>query len=184
MPYRLTMVGHYAGKTIKINGNMFVNGVLDLPGQAKDYEFLARYYETFGAYPDGHEKLKGVSNGSGSVQVQAGPNDGGVSADKPSTTESPAGSGDASASTAGTGGVSEGNGAASGSVEQVKPSDTKIKLAKIIHGLSPENNDHWTDAGKPRLSVIEEALGAAGVSRADVEAAAPGWTREKAAAEI
>lgn len=63
----------------------------------------------------------------------------------------------------------------------VGDSDIKAALLK----LDPNNPDHWAKrgatAGKPSLSAVEAALGRAGVTRDDVEAALPGWNRDEAA---
>ncbi len=60
----------------------------------------------------------------------------------------------------------------------------EIKTALLK--LDPENDDHWSKrgptAGKPSLGAVEAALGRAGVTRSDTEAALPGWNRETALA--
>jgi hypothetical protein len=60
--------------------------------------------------------------------------------------------------------------------------DPDIKRAMLK--LDPNNPDHWAkrgrDAGKPKLSAVENAHGKAGLTRADLEAALPGWNRDAA----
>lgn len=60
--------------------------------------------------------------------------------------------------------------------------DESIKAA--VMKLDPEVEDHWVKTGpmrgKPKCGSVEEALGRAGVTREDVEAAVPGWDRDRA----
>lgn len=56
------------------------------------------------------------------------------------------------------------------------------KLAAVLAQLDPDNDDHWTQQGKPALAAVEAAYGSSAITRADVEAAAPGLTREAAKA--
>lgn len=56
------------------------------------------------------------------------------------------------------------------------------KLQKAVLGLDPEDDSHWTKDGKPAMTAAEKLYGSSGLTRADVEAAAPGFTREKAKA--
>ena len=60
--------------------------------------------------------------------------------------------------------------------------DEAVKLA--ILKLDPQNEDHWVRTGaakgKPRLQIVEEAYGKAGLTRQDLEAALPSWTRDTA----
>lgn len=59
-------------------------------------------------------------------------------------------------------------------------------LARAIEALDPENPKHWVqngaNAGKPRVDVVAQASGIEGLTRADVEAARPGWNRDVAKA--
>lgn len=185
MPYKLIMAnGPYVGKTAIINGHKFVDGVLTLQGSAKDYEMLVRYFETFGAYPEGHPKLKGASDGSHNHQAGAGSKDGGTHSNQSSPAQEPAGTGHAGASASGQGSVSTGNGASSGSVATQQPTDEKVKkIEKALRNLNPDVPEHWTDAGLPRISTIAEATSLAEINRKDVENALPGWNRDVARTE-
>lgn len=53
-------------------------------------------------------------------------------------------------------------------------------LAKTIMQLDPANDANWTGSGLPAMAAVEAAHGSADVTRADVEAVAPDWNREKA----
>lgn len=58
------------------------------------------------------------------------------------------------------------------------------KLLKAIMSLDAENDDHWVktgkNAGKPKITVIEEAYGETGITRIDVESAAPDYDKNAA----
>lgn len=54
------------------------------------------------------------------------------------------------------------------------------KLMEAIKKLSPENDDHWTQAGWPDMKALEIFYGASDITRAQVTAAAPGYNRKKA----
>lgn len=56
--------------------------------------------------------------------------------------------------------------------------DFDTPMARAIIALDPDNEDHWTEEGLPKVSVVEQAFGTAGVTRQDVESAIPGWNRE------
>jgi hypothetical protein len=40
------------------------------------------------------------------------------------------------------------------------------------------------NAGKPRVDVVAQAAGVEGLTRADLDVVRPGWTRDKAKAEV
>lgn len=50
-------------------------------------------------------------------------------------------------------------------------------IRAAVDGLDPANDDHWTKAGLPDVKAVEAALGA-DVTRAQIEAAAPGVVRK------
>lgn len=50
-------------------------------------------------------------------------------------------------------------------------------LKNAVHGLDPDNNDHWTLGGLPLTEFLSE-LFQAKVTRKDVERVAPGFTRD------
>lgn len=53
----------------------------------------------------------------------------------------------------------------------------KNKLTSVLAALDHDNDDHWTQSGKPSMAAVEAGYGSADVSRADVESAAPGFIR-------
>lgn len=56
------------------------------------------------------------------------------------------------------------------------------RLAAALRQLDPENDDHWTKLGKPTMSAVEQFYGSAAVTRDEVEAAIPGFSRDAARA--
>ena len=63
-------------------------------------------------------------------------------------------------------------------------SEGSVSVRAAMLKLDPENDAHWVKAGPraglPKLAAVEEAYGKAGLTAADLEAAIPGWNREKA----
>lgn len=57
-------------------------------------------------------------------------------------------------------------------------------LLKAIMSLDAENDDHWVktgkNVGKPKINVIEEVYGETGITRVDVESAAPEYDKATA----
>jgi hypothetical protein len=53
-------------------------------------------------------------------------------------------------------------------------------LRRAVLALDPDVDSNWSQRGLPLLLVLERATGRAGIFRRDVEAVAPGWTRERA----
>jgi len=60
---------------------------------------------------------------------------------------------------------------------------TKENIVAALGQLDPKNDAHWTGNGDPKMDVIESILGSKDVTRAQVKAAAPDFSREKAAAD-
>ena len=55
------------------------------------------------------------------------------------------------------------------------------KIKEALSKLDPENDNHWTADGQPRLDTLKILTGNPGLSREDVTTAAPGFTRAQAA---
>lgn len=51
------------------------------------------------------------------------------------------------------------------------------KLARAVRALDAEDEANWTADLKPSMSAVAKAYGSSGLTRADVEAAAPGFRR-------
>lgn len=63
----------------------------------------------------------------------------------------------------------------------VEEEDTELTLAEVIQSLNPDTDDHWTKLNIPSMEAVEKAFGK-NVTRAEVEAAAPGFNRDAARA--
>jgi len=203
--HRLVLTGPYAGRTMNLKGHQFVEGVLELHGTMEAVEGLVVYMgRSFQAFLEGSDELRaaqerdkeaadGQRNSSREVQPEGDEGEGHV---QPEGEGAPAPSDDhgngAGEAPEGTGtDVSGGNGQSdagvperapeqggAGEAQPVTPTDTA--LLKAIHGLDPENDDHWTEDGLPLMTAVETSYGSAGITRKDVEAAAPEWNRDKA----
>jgi hypothetical protein len=55
----------------------------------------------------------------------------------------------------------------------------KLKILDALRQLDPDNDEHWTTQGQPRLDVVGDILDAT-VTRAEVTAAAPEFSRDAA----
>lgn len=53
---------------------------------------------------------------------------------------------------------------------------TAIKTA--LEGMDPDNDEHWLKDGTARMSVVEGAVGDTSITRGDVDATWPGFTRD------
>lgn len=58
--------------------------------------------------------------------------------------------------------------------------DADADIRAAVMKLDPENDEHWTGAGLPKVDAVDNARGRAGTTRKDVEAACPGYNRDKA----
>ncbi|MCK5641931.1 MAG: hypothetical protein KAJ19_14100, partial [Gammaproteobacteria bacterium] len=63
-------------------------------------------------------------------------------------------------------------------------SSVNTDILAAVRKLDPEVDSHWVvtgaHKGKPKLQAVEDAYGKAGLTRQDVEAAAPGYNRDAA----
>ena len=59
-----------------------------------------------------------------------------------------------------------------------QPAQLNQKLLKAVMSLDHANNDHWTREGKPSMSALEKLYGASDITRAQVDAVAPGYRRQ------
>lgn len=191
---KFVLTGFYAGKTMKINHVDFVNGEAVVKGDIAKLGGLISYLATFNAFLVGSDELaaaqqrdrinKGETNGTDTIlDGQAGEVPSGAPAN-----ESGSGTGSGQGATGteanGTGSGSEGDGVQGGSQGQAKAEQTPdanvLKIIDALKSLDPTNDDHWTDAGLPLVGVVATASGVVNVTRKDISAALPGWTREVA----
>ena len=158
------LTGALAGRTIRLGSQpyAFEKGRLTVTAPAEEVALHARFLErNWQAYPEGHPALKDVPEGQ-PVSSDVQPNVGGTEA----------------------GGVPDGDGQQAVLTDPVKEPTVELntKLQKSVLALDPADETHWTKDGKPAMTAVEKLYGSAGITRADVEAVAPGHTRDKAKA--
>jgi hypothetical protein len=205
MQYDLRLFGPYAGQDININGHAFRKGELTFIQKPEAVGFALRVLSYYGAYakgtPEYDEALaKEELNNGISVEVDKSAGSGAseqVSSDRESsrgeiTKETvDVGDGYGEFEKRDTGVFTDRDGCKDTRIpefekekDRVEPEEPQIDsdplIAKAVMKLDPNHDGFWTQMGLPKLSAVEELYGKAGVTRAKVEAAAPGYTRETA----
>ena len=148
----------------------FVDGKFDLVATEDDTQKIAHYLQNgWQAYPEGHPALEVEYVGS-NIQEGEEPEQqpdeiisGSVddsSSNPQETTNGPESTGAGNGSE---GGISNGNGQTE-------------KLIAVLNSLDKSDDAFWTADGKPTVSAVSNAFGT-NVTRADIEAALPGFTR-------
>lgn len=189
------LTGPLAGRTIRLGSQPYVfkEGRLTITAPAEEIALHARFLErNWQAYPEGHPALEGQADGQREVQTNTqqdgqppvrsdvqsnggGAEAGGAAPVRGGGVETEAGQ---------TGSAPGGDGQQAVLTDPVKEPTVELntKLQKAVLGLDPADDTHWTKDGKPAMTAVEKLYGSAAITRADVEAVAPGWTREKARA--
>ena len=193
---QLVLTGARTGQTKRLGGLQYIEGKYNFVCDEDDVKNFARYhgrvYKAFlagtpeldeaqradAANPALQEMLNGKRtvqtrtqrrrpdevrapvqpSGGGSAPVS--PDVGGGADDDPSTAEGSVSGGDGQSDPGIPGAAAEQNG-----------------LLETVMSLDPTLDEHWTEAGKPRVDVVAEKCGNASVTRAMIEKAAPGYTR-------
>lgn len=210
MRYEVRLFGPLKGATRSINGHKFVGGVCYLIGKPEAVSFALKYLESYQAFARGtpqfdraiereaREEKHGVShNETGARDRKAGEADDEIQPVRPGAAERESGHGGESgeASTGSTGSVPDGDGHEDAGIPKFEESKNRVEPSEpagdvnndvraAVMKLDPDTADHWTRDGKPKLSAVEGALGRAGVTRRDVDAAAPDWTRDRAVERV
>ena len=189
------LTGAFAGRTIRLGSQSyaFEKGRLTITAPPEEVALHARFLErNWQAYPEGHPALKEVPDGQ--RDLQEGPQPDGqqpVHSDVQPNGEgteagdaAPVSGGGVEAEAGQAGGVPDGDGQPAVLTDPAKEPTVELntKLQKAVLGLDPADDTHWTKDGKPAMTAVEKLYGSAGLIRADVEAVAPGHTREKAKA--
>lgn len=189
------LTGALAGKTIKLGSlpYSFVDGRTTLHATPEEMAMHARFLErNWSAFPEGHPALKEATHGQRDLQTDPQPdgqhpvpsdlqpNGAGSEAGQPADV----GGGAAETASGEAGSVPDGDGQPAGVTEGAKEPAPELntKLQKAVLGLDVEDDSHWTKDGKPAMTAVEKLYGSAGITRADVEAVAPGYDRDKAKA--
>lgn len=186
------LTGALAGHTIRLGSQpyAFENGRLTITAPAEEVALHARFLErNWQAYPEGHPALKEVPDGQRDLQEgsqpdgqqpvhgDVQPNGGGTEAGD----AAPVSSGGVEAEAGQAGVVPDGDGQPD--VLKEPSAIVNTRLQRAVMSLDAGDDTHWTRDGKPAMTAVEKLYGSAGITRADVEAAVPGWTREKAKAK-
>ena len=173
----LVLVGAYAGQTVTLGLGLtnyaFTDGEITVEGSDHDVAAVSRALAlNFQALPKGSPELEAklkeledgdqvhaggdlgngeanLQGGAGAAEVQPGAGDGGAD-DAAATGE--AGAGDATR-------------------------DGSRAIVEALTKLDPADDANWTAEGKPKMAALEVLLGRTDITRAQVEAAAPGFTR-------
>jgi hypothetical protein len=204
LQYSFRLFGPNAGKTMRVNGHQFVDGNCRINGAPESMSFVLKVLGSYGAFaagtPEYDEALtrETMQNGTSIVQEEAqrgaaDPDVGDIQSDGGEPSEDAADdlSGNDDPQDGSEGARPDGDGYTDTGVpdfaesanlvapsEPTQAGDQRILAA--VNKLDPENDDHWTQAGLPKLSAVEEAYGKAGVTRKDIIAVAAGFTRETA----
>jgi hypothetical protein len=181
------LTGALAAKTVKLGRYAFNDGKCSINGTPEDVAQHARFLErNWHAYPEGHAALnqqQEQDNGQRNLQTNpqsneqpplhggSEPNGKGIDAGDAAD----AGQDDATGEAGQTGLLPQGNGQQAGVTHHGDP-----KIAKAVLSLDPNDDKAWNKDGRPAMQAVEALYGCAGITRADVEAAVPGWTREQA----
>lgn len=64
-------------------------------------------------------------------------------------------------------------------LEQATGTDMPTRIAAALESLDPKDKSAWTDAGLPKVEAICQIVENNEVTRADIEAALPGFERPK-----
>lgn len=165
------LTGALEGRTIRLGSQpySFVEGRLSIDAPANQMKLHARFLaRNWQAYPeeevqDGKRNVPSDSQRDGQHAVQGD--------DEPKTAAGlgpDARTGSAGTQAGGTGALPDGNG---------QEARVNAKLRRAVMSLDPEDDGHWTFAGLPSMKAVEALYGSAAITRADVEEAAPGYTR-------
>lgn len=208
MQFEFRLFGPRKGQTININGHRFVNGMANLIQSQENMGSCMRVLSFYGAFARGTAEYDAAvaaeeaENGANEVPEASieGANKSaptGVQPDGRGSAEETADVGGGDAGTEGSNGSGsnpDGNGREHAGVPKFPedkdrrtiepPSEVDVDVAAAVKKLDPEVDAHWVmtgaHKGKPKLNAVEEAYGKAGLTRQDVEAAVPGWDRDKA----
>jgi hypothetical protein len=188
MTMKLVLTGHYANKTVVLNGHKFVDGVLEINDDISKLGGLISYFRTYSAFLAGSDELaaaqardKENANGDSSNLDDEWADASGVSTDKSGSEGEPGGSGHAGADSGGVLQDIEGDGVPPG--RETRDPQT-LKIIDALNSLDPENDEFWTDGGLPTVKAVEHASGIVGIKRKEIESALPEFNRDAARAAL
>lgn len=208
MRFDFRLFGPRKGQTMVINGHHFVNGICTLVQSSDNMGYAAKVLAGYQAYARGtveyDEALfrEEAEDGTSDTDEDAGQRideeiSSNVQSDgrRPSESEAVRRADDVGSE--GTDGSSIGSDRGGHEDTRVPqfPEDDGYRptepassidrnLAAAVRKLDPENDSHWVmtgaHKGKPKLLAVEQTFGRSGLTRQDVEAALPGYTRDQA----
>lgn len=186
----LKLHGHFAGKTVKLNGVQFTNGIVKLFGPTPEIEGLEMYLgRSYQAWPIN----EGENHGTGQDETIAGQGNSesisghiqqdGAGSQKAQTDDE---TGIDGTDDDGGGSVPSGDGyndswisQASKRLEQTSSSKVEpVKLIESLKHLNPDDPTHWTSQGQPRMDAICKLYGNEGLTRRDIEAVWPEFSKD------
>ncbi len=174
----LVLAGAYAGLTttlsLGLTGYNFTDGEITLEGSDHDVAATARALAlNFQALPKGSPELEAklkeledadqvheggdLGNGEGDIQGGAGQGS--------EVTQDPGNGGADDAATTGEAGAGDAT------------RDGSRAIVEALSKLDAADDSHWNADGKPKMAALEALLGRTDITRAQVEAAAPGFSR-------
>lgn len=169
------LTGAHAGKTIQLGRYSFQDGRTKLIGPPSEVDSACVYIErNWEGYPEGHPLLE---SDDGKRNLQEATERNKQHALSSGVQPNGAGTGEASTilgseSGQGTAGTSAELAARDGSAP-----DVNLKLLAAVRGLDVDNDEHWTQDGKPAIAAIQNIYGQTGFARKDVDAVLPGFSR-------
>lgn len=208
MQYEFRLFGPRKGQTVRINGHQFVNGRTQLAQSSQNMEACMKVLSFYGAYARGtppyDEALAKEEAEHGTNEILAETVQGAHS--PVPTSVRPDGAGPAEKSAEDGAGRGSADGADSSKSDThgdghehagipkfpedkdhrvIEPPSqvneaVKIAVLKLDHSVDQQWVMTGAHKGKPKLQAVEDAYGKAGLTRQDIEAAMPGWTRDAA----
>lgn len=185
------LAGHYADKSIVLNGHTFVEGKCEVLCPGDVVPFVKRSLASYQAYPDRSYELEAaqkrdVENGirnnldprtrggvSAKVQSLHKPSSGGSAQEVADDRGANAATDDGD-----TGLFPERDGHENPRYAEVT-SEIDYRLKEIIESLDPKEDGHWTSEGLPSIDAVQSAFGP-NVAREEITISGEGWTRERA----
>lgn len=168
------LFGPLANRTIVLGDHTmpfpFVDGKFELIATEDDTKKIAHYLKnSWQAYPEGDPALEVEYVGSNIQEVEE---------PELSTNEVvSSGNGDEGANIESPAVIAESTGVEDGQTGLLSGGDgQKEKLIAVLNALDVTDDSLWTADGKPTVSAVTNAFGA-NVSRADIDAAFPGFVR-------
>ncbi len=208
MQYEFRLFGPRKGQTVTINGHPFVKGIARLIYSSEAMSSCMRVLSFYNAYARGTQEYNDAMDAEaaayGTGQAPEAPQQRADDAVPSSVRQAGTRSAPQGAEASIGGGNSQRPDGETASADRdghghagvpafpedkdFRPSEpassVNLDIKAAVMKLDPEVSDHWVVTGaakgQPKLNAVEEAYGKANLTRQDVEAAAPGYTRDVA----